>query len=307
MSHSENRTVIVDMLDAGARLDKTLAQHLPGFSRNRLQQLIAGGYVSAAGATIMDAAYKVKLTETYTVTVPPPAPLNLVASNTPLCVAYEDEHLLVIDKPPGMAVHPGPGHADDTLVNALLAHCGDSLSGIGGVMRPGIVHRIDKDTSGLLVVAKHDAAHKHLSEQLVQRTLKRQYLAIVKGVPRLAKGSVKAPIARSATNRKKMAVVEGGRPALTHYVTEATFKEASLLRCTLETGRTHQIRVHLSHIGHPIVGDPVYGRKGKAFDFPRQALHATHLALIHPATGEKMEFTSPMPEDMQELLKRLGG
>ncbi len=257
------------------------------------------------GATITDAARKVKLTEVYTILVPPPAPLGLVATAAPLRIVFEDADFLVIDKPPGMAVHPGPGHTDDTLVNALLAHCGDSLSGIGGVMRPGIVHRIDKDTSGLLVVAKNDAAHKGLAAQLAARTLKRQYLAVVKGHPRPHAGTIDAPIARSPANRKKMAVVASGRAAVTHYHTEETLEGTALLRCILETGRTHQIRVHLSHIGHPLVGDPVYGRKGKVFDFPRQALHATALALLHPATGEKMEFASPLPEDMKELVEGL--
>jgi 23S rRNA pseudouridine1911/1915/1917 synthase len=301
----EKRTIIVDMLDAGQRLDKSLTQHLPGFSRNRIQQLIAEGCVSQGGNTITDASAKVKLTEVYTVKLPPLKPLDLVASDTPLCVIFEDNDLLVIDKPPGMAVHPGPGHSDDTLVNALLAHCGDSLSGIGGVMRPGIVHRIDKDTSGLLAVAKHDTAHRGLADQLAERTLKRQYLAVVKGLPKPPFGRIDAPIARSPVNRKKMAVVQSGKPAVTHYITEESFTDTALLRCTLETGRTHQIRVHLSHIGYPIIGDAVYGRKGKAYDFPRQALHATALVLLHPRTGERMEFKSEIPQDMQELLDSL--
>ncbi len=261
--------------------------------------------MTVEGATITDAARKVKLTEVYSVSVPPLKALDLVATPASLCILYEDRDLVIIDKPPGMAVHPGPGHTDDTLVNALLAHCGDSLSGIGGVMRPGIVHRIDKDTSGLLVVAKHDAAHRHLAAQLAARTLKRQYLAVVKGTPRPPAGSINAPIARSPVNRQKMAVVEGGRAALTHYATEKTFASATLLRCVLDTGRTHQIRVHLSHIGHPLVGDPVYGRKGKAFDFGRQALHAAALTLEHPVSGDKMEFTSELPDDMRELLAAL--
>jgi 23S rRNA pseudouridine1911/1915/1917 synthase len=307
MRHEQGETVIIDLLDVGQRLDKCLASRLPDFSRNRMQQLIAGGHVTEGGVTITDAGHKVKLTEIYKIVIPPPAPLDLLPSNAPLCIVFEDENLLVIDKQPGMAVHPGPGHAHDTLVNALLAHCGDSLSGIGGVMRPGIVHRIDKDTSGLLVVAKHDAAHKHLAGQLAARTLKRQYLAVVKGVPKPPSGRIEASIGRSPVNRQKMAVVAKGKPAVTHYNTVEAFKDAALLRCTLETGRTHQIRVHLSHISHPLVGDPVYGRRGKAFDFQRQALHAALLVLLHPASGEKMEFSSGLPQDMERLLAGLRG
>jgi len=305
MTHSKGETIIIDLLDAGGRLDKCLAARLPDLSRNRVQQLIAQGHVTEGGATITDAARKVKLTEIYKIIIPPPAPLDLKPSMTPLCIVFEDAHLLVIDKPPGMTVHPGPGHYYDTLVNALLAHCAGSLSGIGGVMRPGIVHRIDKDTSGLLVVAKNDAAHKHLAAQLAGRTLKRQYLALVKGVPKPPAGRVEAPIGRSPANRQKMAVTAKGKPAVTHYQTVEKFKDAALLRCQLETGRTHQIRVHMSHIGHPLVGDPVYGRKGKLFDFKRQALHAAQLVLIHPATNEAMEFTSVLPQDMEQLIETL--
>lgn len=278
---------------------------MPGFSRNRLQQLILQGQVTAEGATITDASAKVKPGETYIITIPPLISLDLLPSAIELSVVFEDADLLVIDKPAGMTVHPGPGHTDDTLVNALLAHCGASLSGIGGVMRPGIVHRIDKDTSGLLVVAKHDGAHKHLSAQLAARTLKRQYLAVVKGIPRPGSGRIDAPIARAPTNRKKMAVVGSGKAAVTHYKIEEAFKDAALVHCILETGRTHQIRVHLSHIGHPLVGDQAYGRKGKIFDFPRQALHATQLNLLHPITEKEMEFLSPLPQDMQQLLAEL--
>ena len=297
----------MDASDVGQRLDKSLAVHLAGHSRNRMQQLISQGCVTLAGATITDAARKVKPAETYKVAFPALKPLDIVASSTPLSIIYEDRDLIVIDKPVGMSVHPGPGHSDDTLVNALLAHCGESLSGIGGVQRPGIVHRIDKDTSGLLVVAKHDAAHRHLAAQLAERTLKRQYLAVVKGVPRPPYGSIDAPIGRSPKNRKKMAVISSGRAAVTHYTTEQTFEHAALLRCVLESGRTHQIRVHLSHLGFPIVGDAVYGRKGKLYDFPRQALHAANLTLIHPVTEKKMDFSSPIPQDMKQLLESLKG
>ncbi len=309
MSHteSESKTVIVDVPDSGERLDKYLAAHLSGFSRNRVQQLLEQGCVTLEGATITDAARKVKPAEAYNVMVPAPKALNIVATDTPLAIIYEDDDLVIIDKPAGMTVHPGPGHTEDTLVNALLAHCGASLSGIGGIMRPGIVHRIDKDTSGLLVVAKNDAAHKHLSAQLAARTLKRQYLAVVKGNPRPLSGKVDAPIGRSTQNRKKMAVTGSGRSAVTYYTTEKSFTTSALLRCTLESGRTHQIRVHMTHIGHPLVGDQVYGRKGRDFNFHRQALHAAALTLLHPTTGEKMEFTSKLPQDLQDLLAALAG
>lgn len=299
-------TVIITPEEAGQRLDKALTARLPDFSRNRLQQLIDQGCVRLGDATITDAGRKVKPAEAYSVHIPDAAPSELVAADIPLTIIYEDSDLLVIDKPPGLTVHPAPGHTQDTLVNALLSHCGETLSGIGGVQRPGIVHRIDKDTSGLLVVAKNDAAHQHLSQQLSTRTLSREYYCIVKGMPVPPNGTITANIARSVTNRKKMAVVKsGGREAITHYKLIKNLNNASLLQCNLETGRTHQIRVHLAHIGHPIIGDPVYGRKLKGIDFPRQALHAAKLKLIHPRTGREMEFQTDMPQDMKELLELL--
>lgn len=300
----DSKYVIVEAANVGLRLDKCLALHLPEFSRSRLQELIANGCVSV-DVIITDAARKVKLGEIFTIKIPASKPAEIIHTPVPLAIIFEDDHMLVIDKPAGMTVHPAPGHTSDTLVNALLAHCGDSLSGIGGVMRPGIVHRIDKDTSGLLVVAKHDAAHRHLSQQLMERTLKRQYLAVVKGIPMLSSGKIEGNIARSVANRKKMTVVKaGGKVAVTHYRVEELFSEAALIRCTLETGRTHQIRVHLAHIGHPLLGDQVYGRKGK-IPFPRQALHACALMLTHPFTNRNMEFLSPVPADIQELLTLL--
>lgn len=299
-------TVLISPEEAGQRLDKALTARLTEFSRSRLQQLIDQGCVRLGEATITDAGRKVKQGEAYSLTVPDAAPSELVASDIPLTIIYEDADLLVIDKPPGLTVHPAPGHAQDTLVNALLSHCGGSLSGIGGVQRPGIVHRIDKDTSGLLVVAKNDAAHQHLSAQLSTRTLSREYYCIVKGMPVPPVGTIIANIARSTTNRKKMAVVRAaGREAITHYKLLKNLNGAAFLHCQLETGRTHQIRVHLAHIGNPIIGDPVYGRKLKGIDFPRQALHAAKLKLIHPKTQKAMEFESPLPSDMQELLALL--
>jgi len=228
---------------------------------------------------------------------------------------FEDEHLLVVDKPAGLVVHPAAGNRDGTLVNALLHHCGGSLSGIGGVARPGIVHRIDKDTSGLLVVAKTDVTHEGLARQFAAHSIDRRYLAIVSGVPKTADGTVDAPLARSAANRKKIAIVAGrrGKRAVTHWRRVSVLRDAALVECRLETGRTHQVRVHMASIGHPLVGDPVYGRAGKThgkllkdLQFHRQALHAAELGFIHPVTERRLSFASAMPADMQQLFKALG-
>ena len=311
--------------DAGERLDKFLAGRLPEFSRSRLAALIDQGCISCDGKTVNTASVKTKSGQHYTITIPEVAPSHIVAQDIALNIVFEDEHMLVLDKPAGLTVHPAPGHPDMTLVNALLAHCGDSLSGIGGVARPGIVHRIDKDTSGLLVVAKHDAAHAKLSAQLADRSLGRTYAALVWGVPKPAKGTITGNVGRSPSNRQKMAVLKtGGKEATTHYKTLETFHDKlALIECNLETGRTHQIRVHCAHIGHPLVGDPVYGQstasrlKSGAYKtlsdearmallaFDRQALHARELHLIHPETGKKMSFTCPIPEDMQRLISVL--
>lgn len=302
----ENEPVIIEQGEAGERLDRTLARRLPHLSRSRVQQLLAQGHVRAGEATIADAAHKVKPGEIFTVREPEAVKLEIAATPMDLKIVYEDAHLLVIDKPAGLTVHPAPGHWGDTLVNALLAHAGETLSGIGGVMRPGIVHRIDKDTSGLLVVAKHDSAHRHLSAQLADRTLKREYLAVAKGRITPPVGRIEGNIARSPANRQKMAVVKsGGRHAVTHYQTLASFPSHTLVSCQLETGRTHQIRVHFAHINHPLAGDPVYGRKDPSHPFPRQALHATALTLIHPESGESMRFTSELPADMAEFIASL--
>ena len=305
----ETIIVVIEALYAGSRLDKALSCMLPDFSRNRIQQLLEQGMIETTDAQdtiVKDASYKVKAGQHYCITLPSATPSTLTASDVVLDIVYEDGHLLVINKPAGMTVHPAPGHYDDTLVNALLGHCGESLSGIGGVIRPGIVHRIDKDTSGLLVVAKHDAAHRHLAEQLATRTLKREYLAVVKGRPNPLAGTIEGNIGRSTSNRQKMAVLKSnGKPALTHYMVKELYPESALVACKLETGRTHQIRVHLSHIGYPIIGDSLYGRKGKAFNFPRQALHAERLTLIHPQSERLMEFTAAVPDDMQSLIHHL--
>jgi 23S rRNA pseudouridine1911/1915/1917 synthase len=228
---------------------------------------------------------------------------------------FEDDHLLVVDKPAGLVVHPAAGNLDGTLVNALLHHCAGKLSGIGGVARPGIVHRIDKDTSGLLVVAKSDVAHEGLARQFAAHSIDRRYLAIVSGVPRTAAGTVDAPLARSAVNRRKIAIVEGsrGKRAVTHWKRLEVLSDAGLVECRLETGRTHQVRVHMASIGHPLLGDPVYGRSGKShgkllkeLEFHRQALHAAELGFTHPVTKNRLSFSSPMPPDMQELKRQLG-
>jgi 23S rRNA pseudouridine1911/1915/1917 synthase len=297
---------------AGWRLDRALAVAVPTLSRERLKALIRSG---ALTPLVRDPATKVKGGETFQLTVPEPEPAHNEAQDIPLKIVFEDEHLLVIDKAAGLVVHPAAGNRDRTLVNALLHHCGASLSGIGGVARPGIVHRIDKDTSGLLVVAKTDVAHEGLAKQFAAHTIDRRYLAIVLGVPRVSSGTIDAPLARSSANRKKMAVVAEGRGkrAVTHWKRLDVLREAALVECRLETGRTHQVRVHMASIGHPLIGDPFYGGSGKThrkllneLDFHRQALHAATLGFVHPVTKHRLSFESGMPPDMQELFSALG-
>jgi 23S rRNA pseudouridine1911/1915/1917 synthase len=299
----------------GWRLDRALAASLPTLSRERLKALInSGAVIGPAGAPVRDPAAKAVPGGTYVVAVPEPAPAHNEAQDIALEIVFEDEHLLVVDKPAGMVVHPAAGNADGTLVNALLHHCAGRLSGIGGVARPGIVHRIDKDTSGLLVVAKTDVAHEGLAAQFARHSLHRAYLAIVAGRPVPASGKVDAPLARSAANRKKMAIVEGarGKRAVTHYRTLKPLRDAAMVECRLETGRTHQVRVHMASIGHPLVGDPVYGRTRpahreilKKIGFHRQALHAAELGFVHPVSKENLSFKSPVPSDIQELFGAL--
>src|SRR3954462_4009788 len=300
---------------AGWRLDRALAAAVTPLSRERLKSLIRSGAVEAQGTAVRDPATKVKGDEELKVAVPEPTPAHNEPQDIPLTIVFEDEHLLVVDKPAGLVVHPAAGNFDGTLVNALLHHCGGSLSGIGGVARPGIVHRIDKDTSGLLVVAKTDVAHEGLAKQFAAHSIGRRYLAIVNGVPKTSQGTVDAPLARSATNRKKIAIVEGkrGKRAVTHWRRLSLLNDAALVECRLETGRTHQVRVHMASIGHPLVGDPVYGRSGKShgkllkeLGFHRQALHAAELGFIDPVTKRRLSFSSPMPADMQELFNALG-
>ena len=316
-----SETLTIEIETGPARLDKALADACPDYSRSRLKALILAGDVSSNDKTLTDPSEKVRIGQEITITLPPLEAATPQAQDIPLDVVFEDEHLILINKPPGMVVHPAPGNPDGTLVNALLAHCGESLIGIGGVARPGIVHRIDKDTSGIMVAAKSDAAHEGLSHLFVAHDIERAYLAVIRGKPPMRKGRVEANIARSRHNRQKMAVVRiGGRVAATNYEVKHIYGDkndaiASLVECRLETGRTHQIRVHMTHIGHPVVGDATYGRgmrlKGgknapeilKAF--PRQALHARVLGFIHPITGEKLRFSVRLPSDMEELTTAL--
>lgn len=309
------RRAVVPPEAAGWRLDRALAAAIPTLSRERLKALISSGQVSAeTGAPVRDPATKVDGGAAFAVAVPDPKPAHNVPQHIPLKVVFEDEHLIVVDKPAGMVVHPAAGNADGTLVNALLHHCRGSLSGIGGVERPGIVHRIDKDTSGLIVAAKSDPAHVGLAAQFARHSIDRRYLAIVAGVPRLAEGSIDAPLARSATNRQKIAIVRAGRGrrAVTHYRLVSELKRAALVECRLETGRTHQVRVHMASIGHPLLGDPVYGRGRpehrdvlNRLGFHRQALHAARLGFIHPITSAALAFVSEIPDDMQGLFSEL--
>ena len=307
--------IALDASQAGWRLDRALAAQIPTLSRERLKVLTKSGALTREAKAVRDPAIKVKGDEHFMLAVPDPEPAHNEPQEISLTIVYEDEHLLVVDKPAGLVVHPAAGNRDGTLVNALLHHCGGSLSGIGGVARPGIVHRIDKDTSGLLVVAKHDLAHEGLARQFAAHSIDRRYLAIVSDVPRLAEGIVEAPLARSSHDRKKIAIVgEGrGKRALTHWRRLKVLRDAALVECRLETGRTHQVRVHMASIGHPLVGDPVYGRTRKnhrdllkSLGFHRQALHAAHLGFLHPVTKGRLSFDSALPSDMQELFTALG-
>jgi 23S rRNA pseudouridine1911/1915/1917 synthase len=309
------RLVEVTADEAGERIDRVLSGRVADLSRARLQGLMAGGLVSREGATIRDHSAKAQA-GLYRIEIPPVIAALPAPENIPLTVLFEDEHLIVIDKPAGMAAHPGPGTESGTLVNALLHHCGASLSGIGGVARPGIVHRLDKDTSGVMVAAKTDAAHQGLSALFSDHTIERVYLALTRGAPDPARATITTRIGRSPNDRKKMAVLRaGGREAITHYVVEKRFGPAprplaARLACTLETGRTHQIRVHLASKGAPCLGDPVYGSGQPAAPvreamaqagLTRQALHATVLGFRHPLTGENLRFETPLPLDMARL------
>jgi 23S rRNA pseudouridine1911/1915/1917 synthase len=313
----------------GWRLDHFLAVSLPRLSRSRLQALIAQGRVALAGQTIGDPNKRVKPGEIIAISIPPPTPAEPQAQHIPLTIVYEDSDLIVIDKPAGLVVHPAAGNLDGTLVNALLAHCGDSLAGIGGVARPGIVHRLDKDTSGLLVAAKNERAMRSLAKQFAAHAVERTYNAVVWSAPRAGEGLVEGNLGRNPFDRKRMAVLRGqGKPARTRYRVLETFGRAdsgekpfaALVECRLETGRTHQIRVHLAHIGHPLIGDSSYGRSRQppraktpaeqtayaaAAAFPRQALHAGVLGFFHPTQRAKLRFESPWPADFTSLVNAL--
>jgi 23S rRNA pseudouridine1911/1915/1917 synthase len=297
----------------GLRLDKALAELLPDLSRERLKSLIVDGQVTGAGR-MLNPSMKVAAGQAFAISIPAPIAAEAVAQDIPLTIVHEDADLIVVDKPAGLVVHPAAGNLDGTLVNALLHHCRGQLSGIGGVARPGIVHRIDKDTSGLLVVAKSDRAHEGLAQQFKAHSIDRLYAAIVYGLPKPPAGTVDTWIGRSDADRKKMAVCREGRGkhAVTHYRTIERLVGAALMECRLQTGRTHQVRVHMAHLGHPLIGDPVYSRDRKGFKsiletigFKRQALHAKRLGFIHPVTGQKLSFDSALPVDMQELLSKL--
>lgn len=315
---SEIRSIEIPSELAGERLDRALAALWPDLSRSRLRALIDDG--SVTGPRTPNPSATVQTGDEWRLALPPPAPAAPEPQEIPLTILYEDEALLVIDKPAGLVVHPAPGHPDGTLVNAVLAHCGASLTGIGGELRPGIVHRLDKDTSGVIVVAKTEAAHQGLVEQFSVHSIVREYLAFTAGVPHPMNGTVDAPVGRHKVDRKRMAVTAAGRAARTHYkVEEAYGQGAALVRCTLETGRTHQIRVHLSHIGHPVLGDPVYARVSKARRaslgqaaevvgmLNRQALHAAVLGFTHPISANHVVFTSNLPADLRSLQKILTG
>ena len=300
---------------AGWRLDRALAAAVPTLSRERLKSLIASGAVTGPqGIPVRDPAAKALPGGRYEVRIPQPAPAHNVAQDIALDIVFEDDHLLVVDKPAGMVVHPAAGNADGTLVNALLHHCAGRLSGIGGVARPGIVHRIDKGTSGLLVVAKTDRAHEGLAAQFARHDIHRLYKAILSGLPKASGGTVDAPLARSSANRQKMAIVDEGRGkrAVTHWRLVRPLREAAMVECRLETGRTHQVRVHMASLGHPLLGDPVYGRTRPAhrdllknLGFERQALHAAEIGFVHPVSKENLTFKSPLPSDIQELFGHL--
>ncbi len=308
-----NISVILPADAAGQRLDRALADAVPSLSRERLKALMLEGAVTVAGKRPTP-SLRVVGGEEVSVSVPEAAPATAQAQQIPLAIVYEDADLIIVDKPAGLVVHPAAGNPDGTLVNALLHHCAGQLSGIGGVARPGIVHRIDKDTSGLLVVAKTDLAHEGLAKQFATHSIGRRYLAVVAGRPSPPAGRIEGAIGRHPVHRKKMDIVSPGKGkhAVTHYRTLQPLKDAALVECRLETGRTHQVRVHMASSGHPLLGDPLYGRTRashrdvlKSLGFVRQALHARSLQLVHPRTQEILAFESPVPSDIQELIEAL--
>ncbi|MFM7377088.1 MAG: RluA family pseudouridine synthase [Erythrobacter sp.] len=307
--------IITGTITSPGRLDKTLAE-ATGLSRARVQGLIEEGRVDVAGRTATGASAKVAAGAPFRIILAAAMPAAAQAEDIPLVIAFEDQHLVVVDKPAGMVVHPAVGNITGTLVNALLHHCRGQLSGINGVARPGIVHRIDKDTSGLLVIAKSDAAHEGLAAQFAAHTVHRRYIAVTVGIPSPAEGTIDARVGRSDADRKKMTVLPNnssrGKSAVTHYKVIRRLDDAAVIECRLETGRTHQVRIHCASIGHPLLGDPAYGRTPKQLrpvlerlGFARQALHAAELGFQHPLTGEMVQFRSNLPEDMAELIDEL--
>ena len=299
-------TRIVEAAETGKRLDALLAEAMPEMSRSSIQKLLENGLVKTSGKAVKK-NYKASAGEVFEIEVPEPEAVSIEAQDIPLDVVYEDSDVIVINKPRGMVVHPAPGHPDGTLVNALMQHCGDSLSGINGEIRPGIVHRIDMDTSGLIIAAKNDSAHRALAEQLKDHTLHRVYEAVVCGRVRDDSGTVDAPIGRHPTDRKRQSVnAKVSREAVTHYEVIARYNGYTHIRCRLETGRTHQIRVHMASIGYPLVGDLVYGRKKAEKGISGQCLHAKELGFIHPTTGEKVHLVTELPEYFKAVLSKLG-
>lgn len=291
--------------EAGIRADRYLAERLPEYSRSYLQSLMEEKKLTVGGKPAK-AGRKLKAGESLRIVIPGPSETEVLPEDIPLSILYEDDSLLVVDKPKGMAVHPAPGHPDRTLVNALLAHCRDSLSGINGVLRPGIVHRIDKDTTGALIVCKTDEAHRRIAAQLEAHSVTRRYLGVVTGIPAETEGTVTGNIGRDPKDRKKMAVVkEGGKPAVTHYRVLEAFRGSALCEFELETGRTHQIRVHMASIRHPLLGDAVYGGLNSRYPLEGQTLHAMVIGFVHPVTGAYMEFRAPLPAYFEQLLIRL--
>lgn len=296
-------TVTAEAEDTGTRADVFLAAKL-GVSRSNMQKLLEDGRIKR-GEKIIKANYKVRAGEMFVVDIPEPEPIEAVPENIPLDIIYEDDDVVVLNKARGMVVHPAPGNYTGTLVNALLYHC-SNLSGINSAIRPGIVHRLDKDTSGIMIVAKNDAAHISLSQQIQSKTAVRTYLAVVRGNIKTDSGTIETQIARDKTDRKKMAVVkEGGRDAITDYEVLERFGKYTLVRCKLRTGRTHQIRVHMEYLGYPLVGDPKYSPMKTPFGIKGQALHSHTLEFTHPRTGERMKFEAPLPEDMHKIITRL--
>ena len=305
MQESDMITFAAEADDVVKRLDVFAAENYEELSRSGLKKIIDAGGVTVNNKTVK-ANYKLRTGDIVTMNIPESVPLEIIPQNIPLDILYEDDDVIVINKPQGMVVHPAPGHYTDTLVNALLYHCGDSLSGINGIMRPGIVHRIDMDTSGVIMAAKNNNAHRSLALQLAEHSITRKYNAIVYNNIKEDEGTIDKPLGRNPSDRKKMAVVPGGRRAVTHYRVLDRLGKFTYIEAQLETGRTHQIRVHMTYAGHPLLGDSVYGPKKQPFNLKGQVLHARVLGFVHPVTGEYMEFESPLPEYFQKLLERCG-